>query len=180
MRYAFFKYVLVTWICCSLSAFTQEKKQERPHNHTYKIDVVLTESDGAKTVNSRTYTMLVNDGDTGRIRQGDRIPINVGNVTPGTNQNLGPTNQIQYMDVGFSLDCRLSETNDGVFVGTVLDMSSLAPEQGQNTSANPIVRQQRYQTSSLFQPGKRTVIANVDELDSKRKLQIEALLTQVQ
>jgi hypothetical protein len=177
MRYAFLNYVLVTWICCSLLASAQEKKQERPHNHTYKIDVVLTESDGAKTVNSRTYTMLVNDGDAGRIRQGDRIPISVGGVIPGGKEAPVP-NQIQYMDVGFSLDCRLRETDDGVFVGTVLDMSSLAPEQG--ASGNPIVRQQRYQTGSFVQPGKRTVIANVDELDSKRRLQIEALLTQVQ
>ena len=174
MNYVFFKYVLVIWICCSLPVFAQEKKQERPH-HTYKIDVLLTESEGGKTVNSRTYTILVNDGDTGRIRQGDRIPVNVGGV-PGKEGSI--PNQIQYMDVGFSLDCRLAQTDDGLFMGTVLDMSSLAPEQG--ASGNPIVRQQRYQTGSLVQPGKRSVIANVDELDSKRRLQIETLLIQVQ
>ena len=175
MKYAFFKYVLVVWICCSLSALGQEKKQERPR-HAYKIDVLLTENEGGKTLNSRTYTMLVNDSDTGRIRQGDRIPISVGSV-PGSKDSSVP-NQIQYMDVGFNLDCTLRSSDDGLQLGMVLDMSSLAPEQG--ASGNPIVRQQRYQTTSLMQSGKRAVIASVDELDSKRKLQIEALLTQVQ
>jgi hypothetical protein len=179
MRYAMFKYVLVICICCSLSALGQEKKPERQH-HAYKIDVVLTESEGGKTVNSRSYTMLVNDNDVGRIRQGDRIPINVGSVTPATNQSSPPTSQIQYMDVGFNLDCVMTSVEDGLYMRTVLDMSTLAPEQAQGTSGNPIVRQQRYQTGSLVQPGKRIVIATVDQLDSKRKLQIETLLTQVQ
>jgi hypothetical protein len=171
MKHAFFKYVLVTWICCSLLAFAQEKKQERPH-HTYKIDVLLTESEGGKTMNSRSYTMLVNDGDTGRIRQGNRIPINVGSGT--AKEGSG----IQYLDVGFNLDCTLRYADDSLQLGMILDMSSLAPEQG--ASGNPIVRQQRYQIQSPTQPGKRSVIANVDELDSKRRLQIETLLTQVQ
>ena len=175
MKYAFLKYVLVTWICCSLSAFAQEKKQERTH-HIYKIDVLLTESEGGKTVNSRSYTMLVNDGDTGRIRQGDRIPINVGSGIASKEGSV--PNQIQYLDVGFNLDCTLRYADDSLQLGMILDMSSLAPEQG--ASANPIVRQQRYQIASPSQPGKRSVIANVDELDGKRRLQIETLLTQVQ
>jgi hypothetical protein len=179
MRYALFKFVMVIWVSCSLSALAQERKQEVP-GRAYKVDVLLTESEGGKTVNSRSYTMLINDQDAGRIRQGDRIPINVGNVTPASNQSSPPTSQIQYMDVGFSLDCRLAQKTEGLYMSTVLDMSNLAPEPAQNQSGNPIVRQQRYQLGSFVQPGKRTVIANVDELDSKRKLQIEALLTQVQ
>src|SRR5262245_8398917 len=143
MRYAF-KCVLVIWICCSFSAFAQERK-ELP-GHTYKVDVVLSESEGGKTVNTRSYSMLINDQDAGRIRQGDRIPINVGNVTPANNQSSPPTSQIQYLDIGFNLDCRLTQKNDGLYMSTVLEMSSLAPEQAQNTSGNPIVRQQRYQT----------------------------------
>jgi len=174
MRYAFLRYVLVVGVCCSWTALAQEKKQELP-GRAYKVDVLLTESEGGKTVNSRTYTILVNDQDTGRIRQGDRIPVNVGG---GAGKEGSIPNQIQYMDVGFSLDCRLQQKSDGLYMSTVLDMSSLAPEQG--ASGNPIVRQQRYQTGSFVQPGKRAVIANVDELDSKRRLQIEALLTQVQ
>jgi len=101
--------------------------------------------------------------------------VNVGGA-PG--KDVPVPNQTQYMDVGLNLDCRLAQRNDGLYMSTVLDMSSLAPEQG--ASGNPIVRQQRYQTGSFVQPGKRALIANVDELDSKRKLQIEALLTQVQ
>ena len=174
MRYSFLKFVLVTVICCCAVALAQEKKPDRAH-HAYKIDVQLTENESGKAINSRTYTILVNDNDAGRIRQGDRIPVNVGGV-PGKEGAM--PSQIQYMDVGFSLDCRLSQGDDGLFLNTVLDMSSLAPEQG--ASGNPIVRQQRYQTGSLVQPGKRTVIANVDELDGKRRMQIEALLTQVQ
>jgi len=175
MRHPFFRYAVVITVCCAAAlAQEQEKKREIPA-HAYRVDVLLTESEGGKTVNSRTYTMLINDLDTGRIRQGDRIPVNTGGV-PGK-EGSAPS-QIQYMDVGFSLDCRLAQRNDGLYMSTVLDMSSLAPEQG--ASGNPIVRQQRYQTGSFVQPGKRAVIANVDELDSKKKLQIEALLTQVQ
>src|SRR5690349_24390200 len=101
MKYALFKYVLVICIGSSLSAFAQEKKQEIP-SHAYKVDVVLSESEGGKTVNTRTYTMLINDQDTGRIRQGDRIPVITAKEGSGPNQI-----QYQYLDVGLNLDCRL-------------------------------------------------------------------------
>src|SRR5215472_17826271 len=125
MRYPFLKYVLIGVCCCSVAfAQEQEKKRELP-GRAYKVDVLLTETEGGKAVNSRTYTMLINDQEAGRIRQGDRIPVNVGSV-PGKEGSI--PSQIQYMDVGFSLDCRVAQKTDGLYMSTVLDMSSLAPE----------------------------------------------------
>lgn len=168
------KFGLLVWMCCFAQAFAQEKKAEAQH-HAYKVDVTLTETENGKAINNRNYSMLINDGEVGNIRQGDRIPIN---VAPAALKEQAP--QIQYMDVGLNLDCRLMQLNDGLLFRTTLDMSGLAPDQAPSASGNPIVRQQKYGFESFIQPGKRTVIASVDQLDSKRRLQIEALLTQVQ
>jgi hypothetical protein len=172
MKYTLLKYGLLVWMCCSWLAFAQEKKPESPH-HAYKVDVMLIESENGKTINNRTYTMLINDGQIGSIRQGDRVPVNVSSMKDSIPQT-------QYMDVGLNLDCRLMQLNEGPLLRTTLDMSSLAPAQSQGASGNPIVRQQKYATESFVQAGKRAVIASVDQLDSKRRLQIEALLTQIQ
>lgn len=171
MKYALIKYAVVVWMCCSWMALAQEKKPESQH-HAYKVDVLLTESENSKAINTRTYTMLINDGQVGNIRQGDRIPV----ATAATKESAITT--FQYIDVGLNLDCRLMQTNEGILLRTTLDMNSVAPEPG--ASGNPIIRQQKYGTEALVQPGKRTVIASVDQLNSKRRLQIEALLTQVQ
>src|SRR2546423_13565956 len=127
MKYAFVKYALVI-ICCSCMALAQEKKPE-PQHHAYKVDVTLTESENGKTINNRSYTMLVNDGQVGNIRQGNRIPINSSGISL---KDQSPITQIQYIDIGLNLDCRLVQTNEGLLLRTALDMSSLAPEQAQS------------------------------------------------
>jgi len=137
----------------------------------------------SKRVNTRNYSLLIQGDDTGRIRQGNRVPINVGNIAPPSSSNPSAfaVTQIQYTDVGMNIDCRLSEREQRVFLYTTVDISSLVPEQNApGALSNPVIRQARYQIPAIIQPGKQTVLTTVDELDSKRRMQIEVLVTKIQ
>ena len=157
-------------ICC----FGQEKSSESTPktelgNVTYKLDFVLSEVQEGKRVNARTYTMLVRETDWAKIRLGDRVP-----VSTGTGQ------QYQYIDVGTSLDARISkEVESGLPISVVADVSSIVPEPPGEKFPAPLVRQLRYQLDAVVPLGKQTTISSADELLGNRHLQIEVTATKI-
>jgi hypothetical protein len=72
-----------------------------------RVQVIFTEYEGQKKVQSLPYTLLVRvgangkDGPLSKIRMGSRVPIATG------------TTQFQYVDVGTDVDCAATMTNDG-------------------------------------------------------------------
>src|SRR5688572_27366839 len=89
--------MLLFALAAPASAQEEEKKPEAPRVAVaYKIDFLLHEVEGGKRVNTREYSMLLRDGRRGSIRIGTRVPI-----------TLGDGKGVQYMDVGFNLDCSL-------------------------------------------------------------------------
>jgi hypothetical protein len=182
MYYRIVKCCFGAFLLSSFLVFSQEKPQPPVHN-TYKVDLLLSEMEDGKRLNTRSYSMLIQSDDTGRIRQGNRVPINVGNIAPPSSSNMSAyaVTQIQYTDVGMNIDCRLNEREQRVLLNTTVEISSVAPEQGTSAAlSNPVIRQARYQIPAIVQPGKQTVLTSVDEFDSKKRMQIEVLITKIQ
>ena len=112
-----------------------------------KVDVVVSEYDGAKKVANLPYTLHVNADDPGRmsqsqVRVGLRVPVSTG------------VNQFTYMDIGTGVDCRAISSPDGRYrLELSIDRSYLyTPGQGEQekpasiggervslSSGNPIV-----------------------------------------
>jgi hypothetical protein len=150
--------------------------QARPRVATYRLDFLLTEFESGKKVNARSYQLVVHSNGTREAaRVGSRVPI----VTGGTG-SPAPLQQIQYMDIGVNIDCKLEGPEDNLVLGGNVEVSGItAPAGGDATHGNPVVRQSRVSFSSGVTAGKQTTIANLDEVDGPRRMQIDVTATKV-
>ena len=165
-------YLFLILISLPLLAIGQEKGSERPEparaSSSYKVDVLLSENEGGKRINTRAYTFVVESGRTVRLRQGLRVP-----VPTGTN-----TMQFQYMDVGLGIDCEVAEVENGVRVNVSVDESSLATEPRGAAGAH-VTRQFKDGGMAVIPLGKQTLLSSVEELDSNKRLDIEATVNKL-
>jgi hypothetical protein len=136
---------------------------------TYKLDFLLTEIEGGKKINSRNYTLLVQEDprrSRGHLRVGSRVPI-------VTNNRDEKAPSVQYMDVGVNIDCQLYGTDDNLTFNGAIEVSSISvPPQG-SPIPNPVVRQMRTDLTSWVPVGKPFALTSVDELDTPRKMEVQ-------
>lgn len=145
----------------------------------YKVVFQIYEMEDGKKINERTYTLPVNtvDGNTrdGSMRVGTRVPIETGSKSGDT--------MVQYIDVGLDLDCNVTEQQDKFIVHGNLTLSSLVPpEQGANPRSDgmPVLRQIKQSFTSLVSPGKPTLATTLDDINSKKRLQVEITATRLE
>ena len=146
--------------------------------HYYKLNFTLEElNDAGKVANSRNYvaTIVTGRGGPQEIRTGSKVPIATGTQNGST--------QFQYVDVGVSVDVRqVKEIGDKLGFYLTAEVSSLAPQASTSTSTagnDPIIRQNKWDSSVLIPIGKPTVVFSSDDLDDKGKLQVELTATRV-
>jgi len=168
--------IAVLAICLPLipnSASAQEEKgkepaaaEQKPHV-AYRIEFNVREIEDGKRLNSRNYMMLVEEGDWGKIRVGNRVPYQYGEKS------------FQYQDVGMSIDCRPHEQGDGVALSIHVDFSSVVPQPQTSPTYNPVLRTERTEVESMVKLGKPTLVATMDDVVSNHSFEIEVTATKV-
>lgn len=146
----------------------------------YKVVFQIYEMEDGKKINERTYTLPVNtvDGNTrdGSMRVGTRVPIETGSKSGDT--------MIQYIDVGLDLECNVTEQQDKFIVHGNLTLSSfVSPEQGTDLKGGgmqPVLRQIKQSFTSLVSPGKPTLVTTMDDINSKKRMQVEVTATRLE
>lgn len=136
---------------------------------TFRLDYVLYEVEGGKRTNERAFTLTVNEGAHGQLRSGTRVPITVGDKG------------VQYMDVGLKISGRVVERPDNdVTLDSEIEMSTFAlPEQAAEAKGNPVVRTVTQSVSSRPVLGKPAVLSSLDDLNSRKRLQVEVTVTRL-
>ena len=166
---------MALYLAVLLATTTLWAQEQKPptSNGTYKLDYVFSELQDNKRVNARNYTILLRVMNKGVLKQGNRVPILVG-------EKEG-TNQIQYLDIGLSIDCRVrQELDSAIELETTADTSSIVAEsQGSNRTGDPAIRQIRYDLENIVPLGKPTLLGSADEIDGTRRFQIEVTATKV-
>ncbi|HEY6252972.1 MAG TPA: hypothetical protein VI685_23690 [Candidatus Angelobacter sp.] len=155
--------------------------QEAPKHlqKIYKAVFLIYEVEDGKKINERTYTLPVNSVDgsprDGSMKVGTRVPVATATAT-------GDKTQWQYVDVGLSIDCNVTEQEDKFIVHGDLQLSSFAlPEQGTEprSGGNPVLRNIRENFTTLVLPGKPTLVTTMDDVNSKKRLQVEVTVTRI-
>lgn len=172
--------VAVAPACLFAQGAAQSSTQEvKEPEHYYKLNFTLEElNDAGKVANSRSYiaTIVTGRGGAQQIRTGSRIPIATGTENGST--------QFQYVDVGVSVDVRqVKEVGDKLGFSLSAEVSSLAPQANATTGTvgnDPVIRQNRWDSTVLIPIGKPTVVFSADDLDDKGKLQVELTATRVE
>jgi hypothetical protein len=155
-------------------------KAAEPPVHYYHLDFVIMEvgADG-KPVNSRAYstTVTTEPHTNSDIRTGSRIPI----VTGGHADNSPDKRlemQYQYLDVGVNIGVRNArEAGRDLAFDLKAEVSSLAATPSPSGAADPVIRQNLWQTAVLIPVGKSTVVFKSDALESKGGMQVSVTAT---
>jgi hypothetical protein len=115
------------------SGASQNVQKEAAAPTPVKLEIVLSEYDGAKKISSLAYTLpVIANGDRpsgafASLRVGVRVPVTVSDEKKGENA-------MQYIDVGTNIDARVAHADDGRYqLDLTVDRSSLyvaAREQG--------------------------------------------------
>jgi hypothetical protein len=135
--------------------------------HAYRLDFTVNEIDDGKKINSRQYSMNLNAGDQSEIKIGSRVPVEL------------KTGEIQYMDVGTNIWCRMRDRKDVAWLGNDVllnvrsDISNFAVSDQTGQAMRPIVRQMKIDASTIAVVGKPIVVGVVDDPSSKRQFQLE-------
>lgn len=107
-----------------------------------KVDIVLSRTNGSKTLSSLPYSLSAAEGRRTSLRLGSQVPIPMGGMA-------------QYQNVGSSIDCDVTVLADGRYrLGLTIDDSSLAegtPPSGPDTP--PVIRSYRIDTMLVLRNG---------------------------
>jgi len=141
--------------------------------HAYRLDFTVNETEDGKKVNSRQYSMNLNAGDQSELKIGTRVPVEIKN------------SEIQYMDVGTNIWCRMRDRKDLTWLGNDVlmnvrsEISNFAVPDQTTQSMRPIVRQMKIEASTIATIGKPMVVGVVDDPNSKRQFQLEVTVTKL-
>ena len=150
---------------------TQEQPKKDSPAVAYKLAFVIYELDDGKRINQRDYTMVaVLQGERGTLKIGTRVPV-----------ASGGEKQFTYIDVGLDIRCLLREHEAGKLQAVIdLNMSSFAlPEQSSNQGGSnmPILRNTSLTVHPVLTPGKPAMVASLDDVNSKKRMQVEVTAT---
>lgn len=142
-------------------------RAEKPRS-SFRIEFAFYEVDAGKRANERAFAFTVNEGAHGQLRSGTRVPINVGDKG------------IQYMDVGLKISGRVLERDGDLTLESEIEMSTFAvPEQAADAKGNPVVRTVSETVSLRPVLGKPVVVSSLDDLNSRKRLQVEVTVTRL-
>jgi len=149
-------------------ALTADPPPKAEPRSSFRLDYVLYELEGGKRTNERTFSLTVNDGSHGQLRSGSRVPIVAGDKG------------VQYQDVGLKLGARVLERDGDLTLDTEIELSTFAiPEQANEAKGNPVLRTVGQSLSSRPALGKPTILSTLDDLASRKRLQVEVTVTRL-
>ena len=141
----------------------------------YKTDFVVKEIDSSgHVINSRSYSTILattNQNDPNQVRSGDRVPIRVGLNDKGDNN-------LQYIDIGVSIDCRhVQEIDERLSMSVKAEISSMPAGANLSSGLDPVIRAFQWNSDVVVAPGVPTTIFSADDVGSKTKTQVEVTAT---
>ncbi|HTV15789.1 MAG TPA: hypothetical protein VME68_13800 [Acidobacteriaceae bacterium] len=143
---------------------------------TWKLTYTLTSTDAGKPVEApQRVTVIVSQGSRTHMSLGNKVPI----VTSSTGSSSSPDSQVQYLDVGLSLDAKIDGASDTPLLETKVEQSKLAEEKSGIGAQDPMIRQIRLEESLNLDEGKTMTIGNLDLPGSTRQENIEVTAEKV-
>jgi hypothetical protein len=150
------------------------QEASRPSETAYKINFKIYELEDGKRINERTYIFpAVSTPSNQRQR---RSGIKVGLRTPITVKEHETT----YLDVGINIDCYLEDMEGKLMANISLELSNFAmPDQMEDPrhGGDPVLRQMKQDFRLQLPVGKPVSVTSVDDINSKKRTQIEVTAT---
>lgn len=168
----------LTFFCVRANAAPQKAKQSQSEHTTkqetaadfnnYRVSYKVNEIQNARTVNSRSYTMVVKTGSSATVRIGSKVPY-----------PINTAGQFQFQDIGMNIYCQLSRQDGRLIVHTRIDMSSVqgGPTHSPSESLPPVFSNFQMENNTVVTLGKPEFVGSADEVASNRRYVIEVTVT---
>jgi hypothetical protein len=137
--------------------------QELRVSPVFKLELTIRDGTEAAGKAGRRYTLLMNSGEKGTFRSGNRVPMMVGG-------------NVNYHDIGVNIDATVSERNGVYPLRAEVEVSSVSKA---DPAPQPVIGQMRISVNATVTLGKTTQVAAVDDPVTQRKFEVDALVTKV-
>lgn len=133
----------------------------------YRIEFKIHDGGEDQKANARTYTVLIEPRETGKLRIGQKVPI------------LVKDGERTYADVGKSIDCGVrSESEHSVSLKLAVEFSDIpTDETAQSAHGDPVIQRVSVESYVTLELGTPTIVSTFQDPVSKRTFQIEATAT---
>lgn len=158
---------LILLMTMAVCAWAQEAK-------FYRLDFTVKELEEARVLSAKKYTAFSSTDEKwsgATIRSGTKVPYTTGTSPAATHFN--------YVDVGVNIDVQMIREVSGQLLVRLVSEISTIPASDAPITSNPIIRQNRWSSMATVEPGKPITLFSSDDLNSKRKLQLELVATLV-
>lgn len=145
----------------------------------YKLDFKIFELEDGKRINERNFTLMASTSEHGTLpsslRIGTRVPVS----SPGEKPN--------YLDVGVSIWTSFVQQASKL-AGTIrVEVTSLVlQEQDADArglplhAALPVLRNSSFSLDTVLVPGKAQLLSSIDDVNSKKRVQVEVVATKME
>jgi len=140
----------------------------------YRLDLVISEMDGAKTVDTRNYSLWVQSGVTENMTAGSEVPYYSGSFTK---TDSGTTKNVSYRSIGVSIYCTVNEGDEGPRLDLRLDISDAPPPEKETDS--PVFRKININSMALLVPDKQTRVGMVEDPGSRHRFLVDVTATRI-
>ncbi len=144
---------------------------DRP-SKTYRLTFTVKDSDAGNTAGSRRIAMVVKVGDKSQVKLGSKVPIVTGSFDT---DNSKADTQVQYEDVGLSIEAWLDGSGDGLRLRAKVEQSSVSDEKSNVGIQDPVLRQTVFDGQSNLVEGKPLVLGALDTSGGAGKVEIEVV-----
>lgn len=146
----------------------------------FKVTYNIYELEDGKKINERSYTLPVRTVGDNAPRQST---LKIANRVPITTKETNQGNEVTYLDVGMNLECDVTEQSDKFIVFTGLDLSYMMSGDKvaePHALSMPLIRSMKENSTTLVYPGKATLVTSIDDINSKKRTQVEVTVTRIE
>jgi type II secretory pathway component GspD/PulD (secretin) len=141
---------------------------DRPRK-SYRLTYTFTEKDGGAPARTQTLAVVAASGERTILKQGSKVPVVTGSYD---SDNSKANTQVQYLDVGLTIDTTVEGHGDVLSLHSKVEQSSLADEKSGMGPQDPVVRQSVHETTTTITPGKPLILGTIDILGTTRRQEI--------
>src|SRR5262249_10143151 len=162
--------------------------EARKNNGEYRLEFRVSESEGEKKLNSKTYTLLTQPHVKTMLRTGNKVPIQTGGQAPDKASPDKKVFQFQYLDVGQNIDCVVDfATEHSVALSVGFERADLVPHDktgddevvALSAPGQPVFHQVRTEGKMIVELGKATVVLSSDDPRGSHTFQVEVTATRI-
>lgn len=148
---------------------SQKKSSERRSRSlaVYRLDFVVEEMIEGKRANTRSFTMLLAEDETNRVRMGQKLPL------PSSGA------ESKFLDLGLKFDCKVEEHEGYIVLEGRLDLNDPVRAEDGKFANPPLIQNFQAEIETAIPLDKPTVVGIYDDALGKRRYELRATVTKV-